>query len=350
MPKKKLFYTLLSSAVSAILIWFLLSQIETKDLIKTFSSIHYPALFAYVSISLAGAGLRAWRYKWLLHPHPISWRNILLVTLIRNLFVDLFPARIGSLSYVYLLNRRLYFSFEVATSTLVVAIVYDFITLSPFLVMSLFAVGLDATALPSFMLLLISFLFFVIICLILWKITQILSYFLKTFNFLLKTSKMESKKWAKISVEKIQSTNDNIFQIKKRKISWPLFFLSLLIRLAKYVSIYFLLFSLLHSHGFTLKNLSFWKTILGTTGGEFTSVLPIKGIAGFGTWESAWAFTFKLMSFDSRLAIISGIGVHLISQLFEYSLGIMAILLLAVPFLRKANKKNKCKGSCLSHF
>jgi len=341
MTKNRIFFVFLSFGVSVILLWLLLSQIETKDLVQTFTRIHYTALLAYMIIALAGAVLRAWRYKWLLHPHYIGWGDIFLVTLVRNCLVDLLPARIGSISYIYLLNKRLDFSFEVATSTFVVAVIFDFITLSPFLILSIFAVGFHATALPLSTLLLISLLFFIFICLILWKITQILSYLSSFFKSVLKAFKMDRKKWAKISVEKIQLTISHLFQIKKRKIFWPLFFLSFFIRLAKYGFIYFLLFSLLQNYGFSLKDISFWKTILGTSGGEFTSVLPIKGIAGFGTWESAWALTFKLMDFEPRLAIISGIGVHLITNLFEYSLGIVALIILAFPFLRKAKKRNK---------
>jgi hypothetical protein len=87
--------------------------------------------------------------------------------------------------------------------------------------------------------------------------------------------------------------------------------------------------------------MSIWKTILGITGAELTSVLPVKGIAGFGTWESAWALTFQLMKFQPDIAIISGIGVHLITNIFEYSLGIISILILLLPFLRKKElKKN----------
>jgi hypothetical protein len=82
-----------------------------------------------------------------------------------------------------------------------------------------------------------------------------------------------------------------------------------------------------------MKKLSFWKTILGTTGAELTSALPVKGLGGFGTWESAWALTFRLMDFDPELAILSGIGVHLLTNLFEYTLGIAAVLVLVFPLL-----------------
>jgi hypothetical protein len=66
-----------------------------------------------------------------------------------------------------------------------------------------------------------------------------------------------------------------------------------------------------------------------------TSALPVKGLAGFGTWESAWAVAFRLMNFEAGLAVISGIGVHLITNLFEYGLGFLSILILAVPYLKR---------------
>lgn len=336
MQKKNIFYILLSFIVSVILIWFLLSKIEIKDLFEIFSKIYYPAFLAFVVIALTSALLRAWRYKWLLHPSSISWGNIFLVTFVRNLFVDLFPARIGSLSYIYILNRRLNFSFEAATSTFVVSFVFDFLTLSPFLIFSIFFVGFGNTALSSISLLVISTIFFFLVFIILWKITQLSVFMLKIYRLFLKSIRLKEKKWAKVSTEKIRLTIEDIKQIKKRKIYWPIFFLSLGIRLAKYGSLYLLLFSLLKSHGFSLKTLSFCKTILGTTGAEMTGALPIKGIAGFGTWESAWALTFKLMNFEPSLAIMSGIGIHLITNLFEYFLGIISIIILAFPFIKKA--------------
>lgn len=339
MQKNKIFYIFLSFAISIVLIWLLLTQIETEDLIQTFTRISHPSLLLFIAIALAAAVLRAWRYKLLLRPHFIGWGNIFLVTLIRNLFVDLLPARIGSLSYIYILNKRLNFSFEVATSTFIMAIIFDFLTLSPFLILAIFAVGLGATTISNFLLLILSFLFLFTICLILWKITQISSVFLGIYLRVLKFFRAEKKSWAAISIEKLHLTIQWLLQIKKRKIYWPILSLSLLIRLGKYGSLYFLLLSLLRSHGFSLKNLSFWKTILGTTGAELTSVLPVKGIAGFGTWESAWAFTLMLLDFEKRIAILSSL-IHLITNLFEYSLGILAILILAFPLIKRTKQKN----------
>jgi len=341
MSKNKLFYIFLSLVISVVLIWLLLSQIETEDLLQTFTRIYFPALLAFIVISLACAVLRAWRYKWLLKPQPVGWGNIFLITLIRNLFVDLFPARIGSLSYIYLVNKRLNFPFETAASSFVVAFIFDFLTLSPFLVLAIFAVGLGKTAVSNLTLLMVALIFFIIIFFMLWKIIPLFSIFLKIYQKILKALRADKKRWAKISDQKINLTIGCLCQIRKKKNYWPIFFISFFIRLAKYASLYFLLFSILKSHGFSLKDLSFWKTILGITGAELSSALPVKGIAGFGTWESAWAIAFRLMNFDHNLAIISGIGVHLITNIFEYSLGIISILILAFPFFKRFRAKKK---------
>ncbi len=41
------------------------------------------------------------------------------------------------------------------------------------------------------------------------------------------------------------------------------------------------------------------------------------------------------MNFEASLAVISGISIHLITNLFEYGLGFLSILILAVPYLKR---------------
>jgi len=340
MFKNKILYVLLSAAISVVLLWLLFSQIKTEDVVRTIQQIYVPALLAYMGIALIGAGLRAWRYKLLLQPQPISWGNMFLVTFIRNSLIDLLPARIGSLSYIYVLNKRLGFAFETAASSFVLAFFFDFLTLSPFLIMAVIVVGLGKTSLSTPALLLVSLVFFGLIFVFLWKIIPLSRWVLRVYRRALIALKSEDKKFGRLSAEKFQLTIDALSEIRQRKIYFPIFLLSLFIRLAKYISVFALFFSLLRSQGFSLQALSFWKFILGISGAELTSALPVKGLAGFGTWESAWALTFGLMNFDPRLAIVSGIGVHLLTNIFEYSLGIASILILAWPYLRKKNKQN----------
>jgi len=339
MSKKRILSIGLSLLLSIILLGFLISRITVNDLIEAFANIFYPALFAFMIISLFASAMRAYRYKWLLHPTAISFGNILLVTFIRNLFVDLLPARIGSLSYIYVLNKGLKYPFEQATSTFVVAFVLDFLTLSPFLILSMLIVGLGTTSISNLTLLFISLVFLVVIFLVLYQIIPLSMILFRLYTNLLDRFGLVTKTWAKISMAKFRLTIDGLRQIKDRKIQWPLFFLSLAIRAAKYGSLYCLLLSVLRNQGYSPANLSLWKTILGITGAEMTGALPIKGIAGFGTWESGWALAFQLMDFEQRIAILSGIGVHLISNLFEYFLGIVSILILTLFFSNRQKEK-----------
>src|SRR4030042_103583 len=149
MFKNRLVYIILSALVSVGLLWLLLSQVKTEDIVRTLSRVFIPALLIYAAVALVGAWLRALRYKWLLRPQVISWPNMFLVTFIRTSPIHLLPARLGSLSYIYVLNKRLGFPFEVATSRFVASFVYDFLTLAPFVVGAALVVGLGATAISS---------------------------------------------------------------------------------------------------------------------------------------------------------------------------------------------------------
>ncbi len=339
MFRNKLTYIVLSAIVSIILIWLLLAQIDFTELALAFSRIYLPALAVYAAVALFAAWLRACRYRWLLQPQPIGWGNILLVTFIRNSLIDLLPARIGSLSYIYVLNKRLGFRFETATSSFIVAFVLDFLTVSPFLVVSLLAVGLGANAVSTPLLLFIAAAFFVLVGLVYWKIVPIARLLLVLFRRLLRRAGMGEKKAARTVGEKFELTIRSLVAIQERGNAVPIFILSLLIRLAKYISIYALFYAFIKSYGYSLPEISFWVFILGLSGAELTSALPIKGLAGFGTWESAWALTFRLLDFDPKLAVVSGLGVHFLTNLFEYTLGIASIVILVWPYLTRRRAK-----------
>lgn len=337
--KKRTLYILLSLAVTVSLIGLLLSRIKIQDLIETLRSISFSFLGLFMAIALLASVLRSWRYQMLLKPQSIKFGDIFCVTLIRNVFVDLLPARIGSLSYVYLMNRRLSYTFETSASTFLMSVLYDFLTLSPFLAASILIVGLGRTSVSSLAMLVSALVFLLAFGLLFMKLPEFIKFLILLYKKVLTRLGLTGRPWARISLVKIELTIESLRSIQKRGGYGPIFAVSMAIRLAKYMSLYFLLAALLRGHGFSLQNLNFFKTILGITGAELTSVLPIKGLGGFGTWESAWALTFQLMKFDSKIAIISGIGVHLITNIFEYILGVLAILLLAFPILRAGKTK-----------
>ncbi len=336
--KRKGIYIGVSAALSVVLIAVLLSRVRAGELAVTLARIFIPGLLAYMAIALLGAVLRAWRYRLFLSPHPIRWRDILMATFIRNSFVDLLPARLGSLSFIYVLNKRFSFPFETATSTFVASFVFDFLSLSPFVVGAALVVGIGATAVSTPALIIFAVVFFAAWVVILLEIAWFFRLAVRIYAWALGRLGWADRHWARISLEKLGATAASLDEICKKRLAGPFFILSLVIRACKYVSIYFLLFALMRSRGFGFEDLSFWKLILGITGAELTTALPIKGLAGFGTWESAWTLTFGLMAIDQKFAILSGLGVHLVTNIFEYALGIGSLLILAAPFLRHGRR------------
>ena len=55
----------------------------------------------------------------------------------RNLFVDLLPARLGELSYVYLLTKRAGRPAEDGLASLFLAVLFDLIALVPLLILAI---------------------------------------------------------------------------------------------------------------------------------------------------------------------------------------------------------------------
>ena len=328
----------LSLMVSIIMVIYFFSQISLKELVKVLQNLYLPALSAYLVLALSGVGARTYRYALLLPSIRINYYKLTLVTLIRNMFVDLLPARIGSLAYVYLLTKRLGFPLETAASTFVIALLFDFLVLFPLILAALWLSPLEAFS--SRQLIGFSGLVFLGLGVLVLFLDRWLEVGARGLAWGSKHLLKKAPPWVTWLTVKIRLIGQDVVAIKSRKIYGRVFFLSLAVRICKYGSLYFLLYAVLVPLHLSLPSLNFWKVFLGFLGAEFSSLLPIQGLAGIGTWEAAWVFTFRLLGFfDPQVAILSGFAVHLTTQFFEYSLGILALVLLYWPAPRPGKAK-----------
>jgi hypothetical protein len=110
--------------------------------------------------------------------------------------------------------------------------------------------------------------------------------------------------------------------------------LSVVIRLLKFGAYWSLLLGVVGEHDLGARDLPFWTVFLGIAGAELSATLPIHGIAGFGTYETAWKLGFERLGVSPRVAILSGFATHLLSQIYDYSVGLVA-LGLALAWSRK---------------
>jgi hypothetical protein len=110
--------------------------------------------------------------------------------------------------------------------------------------------------------------------------------------------------------------------------------LSVLIRLAKYGSLYVFLYALVEPIGYGFAELHPPRVFLGLCASELAASLPVSGIAGFGVYEGAWALVFRLLGFPGEFADLTAVSHHLFTQVYGYSLGALALLVLLLPVFR----------------
>ena len=92
-------------------------------------------------VSAAGLVLRALRYRLLLGRSVALW-PLVLVTAVRNMAVDLVPARAGAAaSYLYLVTARLGLPLEAGVASFALSFILDTLAVAPLLVVALLVVG-----------------------------------------------------------------------------------------------------------------------------------------------------------------------------------------------------------------
>jgi len=118
-----------------------------------------------------------------------------------------------------------------------------------------------------------------------------------------------------------------------RRTLLPALGLSLLLRLAKYGAYYCLLQALLVGQGQAWWTLDFLRVFLSIAGAELAASLPLPTIASLGLYEAAGAAGFAFwLGLPGDLAALAVTAFHVLSQLHDYTLGLLALLWIMAPW------------------
>lgn len=124
--KRNTFIYIISGILSAILLVYLLLNLDWEILKTAFSNIRWGwiglALIAY----LVNICLRALRFSNLIYTRRIHWLEIVPVSALHNILMYLLPAKTGDAAYIFLAKNRLDVSMTEGTATLLAARYYDF--------------------------------------------------------------------------------------------------------------------------------------------------------------------------------------------------------------------------------
>ncbi|MCX6357309.1 MAG: lysylphosphatidylglycerol synthase domain-containing protein [Candidatus Aureabacteria bacterium] len=138
--KKNIWYLAASVCVSIIVFAYLFAIVSPAAIARAIRNARGCGLLAYMCLSLLSTIFRNWRYLLLLRATEsgatVGSGQMFLVTLVRNLFADLLPARIGSLVYVAILKARFGVTLARGTSVWAIAFVLDMVVM-----VSLMALG-----------------------------------------------------------------------------------------------------------------------------------------------------------------------------------------------------------------
>jgi len=316
------------------LVWYLLSKVEIASVKEAFLNIYKPTMILGLSMMFFDGFLRGYRSKILIGSERIRLIDLFFVSHIRNAFNMVLPARTGELSYVYVLKRKFKFPIGIGASTLAVALVFDLVIVFSLIIISIIIVGINRYAVSSAMVMVIAAVLLAVSMLILFFLSKIIGLVIRVITWILDKTHWGKNRIISYVYNKLIDTNRNIKVIQSRKIYGRVYVLSVIIRIVKFSIYYFMIHSLMRPMGYGFGQLNYWAIFLATAAAEISAVLPTHALAGLGTYEFAFVAVFTMLGFREDIAIIVGFNYHIINLVFTVIIGILSIIILALPFYK----------------
>jgi uncharacterized membrane protein YbhN (UPF0104 family) len=319
--KKILTGLVIPAAVLVIILYFFFRDISIHKIVTNFLKIPLSYLLAFILLSLLGTYIRALKYHILLSK-KLRFGDIFLITLVRNFSVDLLPGRAAALLFYSWLTKKKGIALEEGASSFVVSVFYDALALSFMLAGLLFFLKTGMNQWPIYIAMVVIFI-----------ISIVMIFFADhIFRFVL-----EKKLLSRFpGLEKVvRNVYDYLAEHKSSPERIQVFLLSLATRIVKYLFVFILFEGVVHL-GFGLENFS--RFSFGLAGTELSSLFPIQGPAGFGTWELAFTIIFEALKIPAENIKEAGFVIHITTQVWEYFIGLLA---LAYLFFCKPQKDTK---------
>ncbi len=208
-------------------------------------------------------------YRWKITLNINDFKKLFKITSFNTVFNIFLPFRTGELSFFYMLKKENIPFSESAVS---------FFTVRIFDAVSLFTVfGASFFVLKGYTLLAILLL-----------VGMPLSFYILKWGVAL------------TKIEKLKNFSKETLHLKNLLV---LYILSILTFASKFTGFYFVL-----PRGL---NLSFTESFFASSAGDLTTVLPIHGIAGIGTYEGGFAGVLIFLGIEKETALLASVFVHI---------------------------------------
>ncbi|MDM8515111.1 lysylphosphatidylglycerol synthase transmembrane domain-containing protein [Desulfobacterales bacterium HSG16] len=320
--------------LTLLIVAILLVSVDIGKAMDMYSRISGKALCLSVVIYYLTMILRTLRFNWLLNQgtgKTISPGQLLPIVLVHQFYNRVLPFRTGEASYVVLLKTVCQYDVSSGISTLLVARIYDALT-----VMVIFLIGLSFFAgkyhfAESYLL---AFGFILFLLLILWKLPFMVNksriMLSKIGNYFFR-NKENGKKWVFRMNKSMKAIEKDVSLINRfRSVFWLT-----LSSLGIWTGLFGMFYMFMYSCRLIPMSLdAFWQVITAATLSIYTFVLPINVISG--PMEASWAVGFIMVGIDKDAALASGFGINWLSHL--------AITVLALPSMFFIGKQTEFFG------
>ena len=269
--------------------------------------------------------LQAVRYRLIVNcteSEPPHFYHFLLVTVSRNMFVDMLPARLGELSYVSMLNRGYHVGLPACLTSLAVSFVFDLVALGiiiggiilqqllthgvkPWIVGTLLGIG--------GLVLLLSWLLF--------PGLRVAVKVLEDFS--------SRRQWTGVSLIRrfaafLGKVVNTLSMMRQAGILGRLLLLSLGVRLGKYLG-YYAVFYGVASGQFPQVSTQLGDALIALISAEAGASMPLPAFLGFGSYEAAGMLALMALGADRAGSLLMMLSVHVLSQIMDYALGGLAL-------------------------
>ncbi len=302
----------LSLGFGIILISWLLAQLDMEHAIKIIREVPvYLLLLGFIAYLLAFY-LRAVRFKLLFPATDQNIRHLFPIVLVHYTALNIIPARLGEFSYIYLLKKVNHISTGCSVSNLLIARVFDHITISLLFLISTLFLQISS---PWFRMTSVGVCAFLILTLLFLML--MLAYKEKCVFWLQKSLRFfHLEKYALI--QRIMQEMEEILKafqhIQMKQHAGKVLGISLLIWICIFGSNYFLL------HAFQVP-LAYLEVIMASTCIILLRFLPLQLVSGIGIHETSWVVIATALGVPKDIAITSAFGSHILGIVFLVLLG-----------------------------
>ncbi len=342
MQSKKSYWHLLGSILLTGLLVFAIAREQSfSEFAKLFTQVDRGGVLLYFAISVSAIFLRASRYQFIIRdavePEPVpGYGQMLIVTIIRNGFVDLLPARLGEASFLYVCTRY-GVPLLTAAGAFGVCLVLDVIVLfGLFMLLGVLDQTIQVFGDSQTLALGLLGVLVVVLGAILYQLDRFIEFVADLLGRLpvrkpgtLATVLGKLREWATQVVHDLRSL--------KGKRRYPiLVLLTIGLRVAKYGSLYILLVATISQFGYGYSDVSPLLSSTAFVAAEASASLPISGLMGFGAYEVAWSTIFSVNNLEIPSITSVILVVHIITQVVGYSFALLGIALFLVhEFVRR---------------